>query len=166
MIHFKRVRLYSLLGIAFIFTFLFCLNLNKGPKISNEEKINHIRSIFNYSADLNNNKIKNPIIANYNNKYNDKYIFPIESMRINKLFKKLHAKEKEYSSILDSLELPSFNKIINKELIKNFDYAHYLQESNNEVIATEEFVTYLSDLSSKHSFNPRSNISRQKIINV
>ena len=64
------------------------------------------------------------------------------------------------------LELPSFNKIINKEQIKNFDYAHYLQESNNEVIATEEFVTYLSDLSSKHSFNPRSNISRQKILNV
>ena len=44
-------------------------------------------------------------------KIKNDYIFPIEANRINKLFRILTDKEKDYVTVLDKLELPSFQKI-------------------------------------------------------
>ena len=128
--------------------------------------INSKKDIFPIEANgtIKNKKIKE-IIKNFE-KNETKYIFPIEANRINKLFRILIDKEKDYVTVLDKLELPSFQKIKNNEKIKNFEYNDYLKVINNNLVATDKFVSYLNNLSDIHSFNPRKNVLRSKILDV
>ena len=126
--------------------------------------INSKKDIFPIEANgtIKNKKIKE-IIKNFE-KNETKYIFPIEANRINKLFRILIDKEKDYVTVLDKLELPSFQKIKNNEKIKNFKYNYYSKVINNNVVASDKFLNYLNNLSDIYSFNPRKNVLRLKIL--
>ena len=161
MIHIKKFRLYGFISILFLFCFLFLYNLKNNNTSNKKEESKEIRSIIITGDSFQ----KNEITKNVKKIKND-YIFPIEANRINKLFRILINKEKDYITVLDKLELPSFQKIKNNEKIKNFEYNDYLKVINNNLVATDKFVSYLNNLSDIHSFNPRKNVLRSKILDV
>jgi hypothetical protein len=161
MIHIKKFRLYGFISILFLFCFLFLYNLKNNNTSNKKEENKEIRSIIITDDSFQ----KNEITKNVKKIKND-YIFPIEANRINKLFRILIDKEKDYVTILDKLELPSFQKIIKNEKINNFEYNDYLKVINTNLVATDKFVSFLNNLSDIHSFNPRKNVLRSKILDV
>jgi hypothetical protein len=172
MIRIRRTRLYAIVALALFFLILY-LSMTKTHRVEKKTiieeqnpKIN-AESFKNKSLPLSLAEIKLEVKRNIPNvNVQDKYIFPIEAARINRLFRKLYSKEKEYASVLDTLELPSFEKILNLQTVKNFDYKDLLESSNGQVVVTDKFLDYLKSISFSHSFSPRSNISRANILNV
>ena len=171
MIRIRRIRLYALLALT-LFFFIFYLSLHKTHEaekitINQNPKINALHSFRNKSLPLSKANIKLEAKRNIPNvSAQEKYIFPIEAARINRLFQKLYSKEKDYASVLEALELPSFQSIINMQKVKNFDYKDLLESNNGQVVVTDKFVDFLKTISFSNSFRPRSNISRAKILNV
>lgn len=166
MIRLKRIRLFSLLGIVTLFAFLFFSNINS--RLVDMQEKEKPKKTFQFNDSLSQTKIVRNLkvdLSKYD-KANSEYIFPIRADRINRLFRKLHDKEKDYKTVLELLQVPLFDKIIRSEKIANFDYESYLEVKENQVVVTDSFIDYLNDLSAKHSFRPRNNVSRSKIVNV
>ena len=102
----------------------------------------------------------------------DKYILKISKERINKLFKKLHEKEKVYTTVLDKLDLLSFDKLKEKNDQNYFSHFKdeindYLKINGDSVEVTDSFIEYLYKKSDQHTFKtPRNHVNQAKISKV
>ena len=99
----------------------------------------------------------------------DRFLIELSTKRLNKLFKILHEKEKEFKHSLDELRVLSFSDLIKKRLndsnikfeLKN-DVEKYIEIENNEVKAKRQLSVYLSKLSKLYSFNYSSHPIRKQ----
>jgi len=108
----------------------------------------------------------------------EKYLFKIDSERINRLFRILKEKENKYGQVLTNLNLISFSDLVSLDKNKNFssnnsqtffnvEIGKYLHVENNNVEVTNEFIAYLNAKSDQHSFTkPRNQIKKAKITEV
>lgn len=93
---------------------------------------------------------------------NSSYINNVDSVRINKLFRILQEKEKNYRPIIKDLKLLSFEDIA----LKN-DQKDRFKVNNGQVEITEELVTFLRKQSDFNSFGySRTKIDPAKITEV
>lgn len=98
-----------------------------------------------------------------------KYILDISKERINKLFDILHDKEKLFSGVFKSLGLIVFDNLISgndEPALKDFsrEKERFLKVVDNRVTVTDEFVSYLHNLSDYYSFeHPRNTVKRSKL---
>ena len=98
---------------------------------------------------------------------NEDYIINLNSLRINKLIKKLQQKEKDLVHVLKSLNLLSFSDLLAGNF-KNFEELEsYFDLKNGELHANEKFLNHLKEISYKNSFQrPRSHFNKTKIASV
>lgn len=103
------------------------------------------------------------------NKVPSRYILDISKERINKLFDILHDKEKLFSGVFKSLGLIVFDNLISgndEPALKDYsrEKERFLKVVDNRVTVTDEFVSYLHNLSDYYSFeHPRNTVKRSKL---
>jgi hypothetical protein len=96
----------------------------------------------------------------------------ITSSRLNRFFDILHANEKLYPEVLDQLNVVSFQRLIDgkhdQNLVKfNNERNKFLRVEDGKFRVTEEFLSYLQDISERHSFqSPRNYVIKAKIEKV
>jgi hypothetical protein len=106
--------------------------------------------------------------------YETKYALKINTARLNRLFDILLEKERVFEEIFQDLSVISFRKLVDgradsDETLSKFNQERerFLQVDNGKVTATEDFISYLKEMSNKHSFvNPRNYVTKSKIIEV
>ncbi len=75
----------------------------------------------------------------------------IEEKKLNNLLKILTNKEKEFYPILNRLKVISFKNLSNQSKLNQ--YSHFLKVQNNQVLVTENFLSYLKN---KTNYNDKS----------
>ena len=163
---FKKARLYAALFV-FMLIFYAGITLNKNSLIE---------SNVNVAISANENPKQISIEKKYfiqssldpevyeQNMTNNKYIQPIDSTRLNKLFRILKEKEAKLAPVLDSLDILSFENILLN--VNNIQLAKYFSINNNQVEVTEYFVNSLLHKSNTNSFDARINIDKSAILKV
>jgi hypothetical protein len=203
MIKFKRRtsfklfnKLLALFGLSFVF-YVICNNLfqlktvNKSLPIKqsnhdlllNNQLEEHEEKINNEKLEISSELVKIQGLEQVNqidfsNNANNfmpeiKFIQPINTQRLNKLFDIMLEKEKGLEVIFKSLNLFVFRDMIenktSSDAYKEFGYElnNYLKVEQGKVRVTQSFVEFLNEISKKYSFdNPRNNVEKKRLSEV
>jgi len=95
------------------------------------------------------------------------YLNEISSTRINKLLAILTQQEFVFQDILSKFNLVSFNSLLaNQSRFRLTDAQHFLQNTDNKIVATPHFIDYLKAKSLKQTFDSKPRLDPRELTEV
>jgi len=154
------------IALLFIEVFFLLSQHFTPPKDDEEQKVGNPDwlSLLATNTDVSNFAFVRNTSAFFNEQ---NYLNEISSTRINKLLDILTQQEFVFQDILSKFNLVSFNSLLaNQSRFRQTDAQHFLQNTDNKIVATPHFIDYLKAKSLKQTFASKPRLEPRELTEV